>query len=183
MSSNYCPPPCRRLCSQDSYSTRGNESGRAAIVQSSQELQTWTAVSPSPLVYRGTSWMDNVPPQASGLILTQGRFAGDSDAPGVASGSTVSSHPRVEVIYSTNSSRWRWTNTSHGPWIDSGQIPVDIRTVTVHEVVHAAGLAHPWSCSGAVTASELASVMNAQWEVARRMPTTDDRAGFNALGY
>lgn len=146
-------------------------------------VRKWNSVTPSPLTYRNATWLSSVPSQATGLVLTRGRFSGDDSAPGMASGSLTAKHTRVAVIYSSYGTRWLWSNTAHGPWKDKGQVTVDIRTVTVHEVGHAAGLAHPWQCDGSYTNAEKASVMNAQWSAPRRDLTADDKAGLNALGY
>jgi hypothetical protein len=146
-------------------------------------VRTWNAVTPSPLAYSNATWLSSVPSQATGLVLTRGRFSGDHAAPGIASGALGTKHARVAVIYSSNTSRWSWSNTAHGPMKSSGTVSVDIRTVTVHEVGHAAGLAHPWECGGTFTGIEEASVMTAQWDGPRRALNSDDRAGLNAMGY
>lgn len=147
-------------------------------------VQKWTAVTPSPLTYGDVAWLSSsVPSQVQGLVLSQGRFSGDYDAPGYASGSLTANHTKVNVIFSNYSSRWSWSNTAHGPFKSSGLVTTHISTVAIHEVGHAAGLAHPYSCTGEYTDSEKAGVMTAQWDAIRTSLGSDDASGLNAKGY
>jgi len=146
-------------------------------------VQAWTAVTPSPLTYKPVVWLTSIPGAATGLKIIQGRFSGDDSAPGFAIGASTANHSAVTVILSSYASRWSWSNTQHGPWHDSGAVNTDIRTVVIHEVGHAGGLNHPNVCTSNPSAAELAGVMTAQWSAPRRALGSDDKAGFNALGY
>lgn len=75
-----------------------------------------------------------------------------------------------------------WTWTTH---FDQSNKKADTKTVVLHELGHAHGLAHPWDsyyCAdgGSMNSSELVSVMNADFTLKRTL-RSDDLNGLNAL--
>ncbi len=87
------------------------------------------------------------------------------------------------IAYVNLSSKWSW-NTSGT--LNQATHTADVRTVVVHEMGHANGLAHPWqsNCAGAggrsMSAAEQASVMNVTF-TQKWNTNSDDKAAMAYL--
>ncbi len=118
---------------------------------------------------------------AAGPYAFMGKYAYSTlmgTAPGLAYGSTTANHNSGTLFLS---SKFTWVNASQN--ITAGK--ADVQTVSVHEVGHFTGLAHPWvgPCTDgtAYTAAEQASVMTTINTGTRRNLNSDDIAAVQAF--
>ena len=134
----------------------------------------WNGIPGSTLHYLSPQFNSVAPNPQLAVDLVSTRAVGLPDVPGIALGSQVENHQRVNVVLSSDFS---W-NTSG--IMDQASRRADVWTILMHETGHASGLAHPAVCgAGHPTALERAGVMFVDWTT-KHFPNSDDQAGIDS---
>jgi hypothetical protein len=135
-------------------------------------MRQWN-ISNSSLTYFGPQFNSSAANPEFLFYRTNFASAGFPDVPGVTllSGGT-NRHHRATVILNT---RFTWNKNGT---MNQSQRKTDIRTVALHEIGHASGLAHPSQC-GSMTDAERKSAMNPNWKK-KQTTRADDKAGIRS---